>query len=291
MKPSRFAYHDPRTVPEALALLHELGDDAKVLAGGQSLMPMLNLRLARPEALIDINQIDALDEIALDEGTLRFGALIRHVMLERSPWTAQGWPIIPAALRHVAHPQIRNRGTVLGSVAHADPAAEMPVVLTALDARFEVRSVAGTREIVAADFFRSQMTTALEPTELLIACTVPALPPNTGCGFHEFARRHGDFALGGAAVVLTLAPDGTCADVRITLLGAGAVPVRAREAEAALRGHRLGDAAAEIARIAVGGIEPIAATVEEQRYRRRVVGVMCARSLESAQLAAEEAMQ
>ncbi|MGH2949241.1 MAG: FAD binding domain-containing protein, partial [Solirubrobacteraceae bacterium] len=208
MKPPPFEYDDPHDAGEAIALLAEHGDESKVLAGGQSLVPLLNFRLARPERLIDVNRIGELAYVRRRDGVLRIGALTRQATLERSRVVAENWPLLTEAMRLVAHPQIRNRGTVGGSVAHADPAAELPVAFTALDATFHARSARGARAIRAADFFRTHLTTALEPDELLVEIEVAPLPPRTGSAFTEFARRHGDFGLGGAAVLVTLAPDG-----------------------------------------------------------------------------------
>jgi carbon-monoxide dehydrogenase medium subunit len=220
VKPAPFAYEDPRGIDEVLGLLAREGEDVKVLAGGQSLVPLLNFRLARPDRLVDINRVEELSYLRRDGDVLRIGALARQVDLERSEEVISGWPLLAQAVRHVGHPQIRARGTVCGSVAHADPAAELPVALLALDARFHVRSLRGARTLGGEELFIGFLTTVLEPDELLVEIEVPALPAGSGSAFVEHARTHGDFALGGAAAVVG-------ADrARLALLGAGPVPVR-----------------------------------------------------------------
>ena len=240
MKPPPFDYEDPATVEEALDLLAQRGADGKVLAGGQSLVPLLNFRLTRPDVLIDVNGLQSLAYVRRDRGVLRIGALTRHATLERSPLVREHWPLLADAVRWVGHPQIRNRGTVGGSAVHADPAAELPVALTALDATFTVRSRRGERTLTCAEMFRSQLESGLEDDELLIEIAVPPMATQRGWAFEEYARRHGDFALGGAAVALAFDGAGTCRDAAIALLGAGPTPLRARAAERALAGERVG---------------------------------------------------
>jgi CO/xanthine dehydrogenase FAD-binding subunit len=275
VKPPPFEYEDPRELDAALALLAEKGEDAKVLAGGQSLVPLLNFRLARPAVLVDINRVPGLAGIRAADGVLRIGALTRQATLERSPVVARRWPLLSHAVRWVAHPQIRNRGTVGGSVAHADPAAELPVALTALDARFEVRSARGSRTLGCSDFFVGQLQTALEPDELLTAIVVPRPVEPSGAAFAEFARRHGDFALGGAAVDLALEADGSCGRASIALLAAGATPIRATAAERSLQGRRPDeDAAREAAALSVDGVAPTGDMHGSSGYRRGVIEAM-----------------
>jgi CO/xanthine dehydrogenase FAD-binding subunit len=245
VKPAPFAYDEPRSVDEAVDLLARYGDDAKVLAGGQSLIPLLNFRLARPERLVDVNRIDELAYIRRREGTLHIGAVTRVASLERSPLVAARWPLLVEAARLAGHPQIRSRGTVGGSVAHADPASELPAALTALGATFHVRSRRGDRTLGADDFFVAQLTTALEPDELLVGITVPALPSHTGTAIVEQARVHGDFALGGSAVVV--GPH----RASIVLLAAGPTPLRTVEAEEALLN---GAGVDDVAELAAGGL-------------------------------------
>jgi CO/xanthine dehydrogenase FAD-binding subunit len=214
VKPAPFAYAAPASLDEALALV---GDDARPLAGGQSLVPMLNFRLARPARLVDLEHA-GLDYVRAD-GVLRIGAMTRQATIERSEEIAAGWPLLRQAVRHVGHPQIRARGTVGGSVAHADPKAELPVALAALGARFHVRSAAGARTLVAGELFRGPLMTALAPDELLIEIEVPPLPPGARTAFAEHARTHGDFAIAGVAAVV--AGDG----LTLGLLGAAFTPV------------------------------------------------------------------
>lgn len=265
MKPPPFAYEAPRGLDEALALLAEHGDDAKVLAGGQSLVPLLNFRLARPALLVDVNRVPGLAYLRREQGTLRIGALTRQAALERSQLVARGWPLLREAVRHVGHPQTRNRGTVGGSVAHADPAAELPVALTALDARFHVRSRRGARTLAADELFVTHLTTSLEPDELLVEIEVPAPPAGARLGFAELALTHGDFALAGAAVVV--AP-GRAA---VALLGASDTPVRAPAAERALAE---GASPREAGALAAEGVE--------DDYRRALVAELVRRAAETA---------
>jgi CO/xanthine dehydrogenase FAD-binding subunit len=246
MKPAPFAYDAPETLEEALGLLQRAGEDAKVLAGGQSLVPLLNFRLARPERLVDLNRVAELAYLRREGDVLRIGALARHADLERSADVAAGWPLLAEAVRHVGHPQIRARGTVCGSVAHADPAAELPAALVALDARVHVRSAQGGRRVAAGEFFRSFFTTVLEPDEVVVEVEVPSPPAGSGGAFAEHSRTHGDFAVGGAAALVS------GEEARLVLLAAGPVPVRARDAEGLL-GE--GASAAEAADAAVRDLE------------------------------------
>lgn len=283
MKPARFAYEAPETVAEAVALLTEHGDDAKVLAGGQSLVPMLNFRLARPELLIDITRVTELEYVNTEGHTLRIGATTKQATGEAEEAVATGWPIIPEALRFLAHPQIRNAGTFGGSVSHADPAAELPAVLTALEATFHSRRDAGTRAIPASEFFVTHMTTALEPEELLTEIEVPALPDRSGTAFVEFARRSGDFALAGAAALLATDESGSCSHARLALLSAAPTPLRATAAEEALLGEDLaGVDLAEVARAATAGLEPTGDMHGSTEFRRNLLEQMALRALELA---------
>jgi CO/xanthine dehydrogenase FAD-binding subunit len=262
VKPAPFRYEAPRSVEAALALL---GEDVKVLAGGQSLVPVMNFRLARPATLVDINRVDSLATLRRRDRALHIGALTRHATLERSELVARGWPLLRQAVRHVGHPQIRSRGTVGGSCAHADPTAELPVALTALDARMHVRSLARRRVLGAGEFFVSHLTTALDDDELLVEVEVPPLPEGARTAFAEYARTHGDWALAGAAVVV--APG----HAAVALLGAGPAPARAADAEAALRA---GSGAAEAAELA--------AALIPDRWRAAVTFALVRRALEEA---------
>jgi CO/xanthine dehydrogenase FAD-binding subunit len=263
VKPAPFEYRAPASVEEALPLL---GEDSTLLAGGQSLVPLLNLRLARPELVVDINGIAELDYIGDGDGPLRIGAMTRQVTLERSDLVRQRWPLLHKAIRLVGHPQIRTRGTVGGSVAHADPAAELPVALTALGARFHLRSPGGTRAVDAWDFFLGPLYTVREADELLVEIEVPEQPDGARSGFAEHARTHGDFATAGAAAVV--APGGHAG---IVLLGAGPVPVRAEAAEQALAG---GAEPHEAAALAAEGIQ--------EQHRRALCTELVRRAIEEA---------
>jgi CO/xanthine dehydrogenase FAD-binding subunit len=290
LKPPPFEYDDPRTLSDALSLLAEHGDDAKVLAGGQSLVPLLNFRLARPERLIDINGVSELDYLRVEDGVMRIGALTRHSALERSVEVAERVPLLTEAVRLVGHVQIRNRGTVGGSVAHADPAAELPVAFTALEARFRVRSTAGEREVGADELFVTHLTTSLRADELLTEVLVHVPPPHTGSAFVEFSRRHGDFALGGAAVLVTLAAGGTCERARIALLAAAPTPLRAHEAEQVLVSAELTEAtAAEAAARAVAAVQPTGDIHGGSDYRRGLIQAMVRRAVLRAAERAKEA--
>lgn len=270
MKPAPFLYDAPETLEEALGLLAGGDEEAKVLAGGQSLVPLLNFRLARPDCLVDLNRVDELAYLRRDGDVLRIGALARHGDLERSAEVAAGWPLLAEAVRHVGHPQIRARGTVCGSVAHADPSAELPAAFVALDARFHVRSLRGPRTLAAGDFFLSFFTTVLEPDEVLVEIEVPRPPAGSGGAFAEHARTHGDFALGGAAAVLS------AGEARLVLLAAGPVPVRAHGAETlAVQGAP----AAETADAAVRDLELHG---EDAGWRRALLRELARRALTSA---------
>lgn len=290
MKPPRFDYFDPETVEEVLSLLHEYGDDAKVLAGGQSLVPLLNLRLARPAVIVSLRRLTSLDELSEANGVLRIGALTRQATLERSSVVARRSPLLREAVRYIGHPQIRNRGTVGGSAVHADPAAELPTALVVLDAVFQVESRDGSRRIQARDFFRGYLTTSLAPDELLVAIELPTQPKAAGIAFEEFARRPGDFALGGAAATISLDRTGACSGAAIGLLAAGPVPLRAVDAESILIGQRINpDSARAAAAAAVADIKPIADVHGDSGYRRAVVAAMCRRAILNAGAVATEA--
>jgi carbon-monoxide dehydrogenase medium subunit len=283
MKAPPFAYAAPSTVEEALALLARHGDDAKVLAGGQSLMPALNLRLAAPAVLVDINGIAALSEAAATPRGLRLGALVRHKRIGTDPAITGAVPLLGLAYPHIAHGPIRTRGTIGGSLAHADPSAEWPAVCLACDAVVELRGPDGARDVPAGEFFLGVFTTALQPGELLVAVRFPAWPEAPRSGFAEVARRHGDFAMVGAAVTADVGADGTCADARIVLFGASDRPIRRRAAEARLRGHVPTAALLrEAASLAGEGLEPPSDLHASAEYRRRVAPVMVRRALADA---------
>jgi aerobic carbon-monoxide dehydrogenase medium subunit len=285
VKPAPFDYFAPGTLDEALALLAEHGDDAKPLAGGQSLIPAMNFRLARPRVLVDLNRIGALSYIRAEKGEggggVEIGAMTRQRAVERSDLVARAAPLLTEAMPAIAHPQIRNRGTVGGSIAHADPSAELPAVALALDARFRARSATGERTIVVADFFKGMLETALEPGELLVEIALPPLRPRTGTAFLEVARRHGDYALVGVAALVTLDATGRCQAACIALLSVGDGPVLAVEAGKTLVGQQRSDellrAAADAA--AKRDVDPPSDIHASATYRRHLVAVLTRRAL------------
>ncbi|NOX61925.1 MAG: xanthine dehydrogenase family protein subunit M [Chloroflexi bacterium] len=285
MKPAPFKYHAPRSVDEAVELLAQYGYDAKVLAGGQSLIPTMNFRLAQPAVLIDLNAIPDLAYISpTRDGGLRLGAMTRHATVERDPQVAQIAPLVSAAMPLIAHPAIRNRGTFGGSIAHADPASELPAVIRALAARVVARSQRGERTIEAKDFFLGVFTTALEPDEMVVEVRIPPMPRNSGWSVREVARRHGDFALVGAAAWVQLNGGGRCSDARLAFFGVGDGPVLAEKAAALLAGQTPDDdliqAAADLAaREEVDPSSDIHATAE---FRRHLVRVLARQALSEA---------
>ena len=281
MKPPPFEYDVAGSLDEALSLFAEHGDEAKVLAGGQSLLPLLSLRLARPERLVDINRLDELTTIGNGDG-LRIGALVRQRAVERSADVAAANPLLAAAVRFIGHAAIRNRGTVGGSIAHGDPAAELPAVLVALDGEVEVASRRGTRRIAAADLYAGFLTTAVEPDELLTAVHLPSLAPGTGWSFQELSRRSGDFAIAGVAATVRL-DGGTIAEARIALSGMDQTPVRATAGEATLAGQApSADLWVAAAADAVGALDPPADLHGTSEYRRHLAGVLIRRALVEA---------
>jgi carbon-monoxide dehydrogenase medium subunit len=280
VKPAPFAYTDPRSLDEALAELARHADDAKVLAGGQSLVPMLNFRLARPAVIVDINRIGGLDGMEEAGGTLRAGALVRQRQLER--WAGARSPLLAAAMGHIGHAAIRNRGTVAGSLVHADPAAELPALLLALDGVVVARSARGERAIPASELFQGPLMTILRPDEIVTETrwTLPA--PTDGWGFHEVARRHGDFALVGAIAVVGLR-GGRLERVRVALFGAGPTPIRAAAVERALTGQSPAVAAfREAAQSAGRGLDAGADLHATAEYRRAVAATLMTRALSDA---------
>jgi carbon-monoxide dehydrogenase medium subunit len=288
MKPPVFDYIAPTSVEAAVAALAAAAGEAKVLAGGQSLMPMLNFRLLRPSILVDINRIAGLGFIAETADSMRIGALTRHFALETSPLIAKHFPVLSAAMTHVAHLAIRNRGTIGGSLSHADPAAELPMMALLLDAELHVAAVSGTRVVAARDFFLDTMAVALDGAELLTEIVLPKLPPQTGWGFEEVARRHGDFALAAVAATLTLS-EGKIAQARIALTGVGPTALRATEAEKILVGHVPDESLTRRAIAAVrDAITPETDLHASSDYRRHLAGVLAGRALAAAWRRAQE---
>jgi carbon-monoxide dehydrogenase medium subunit len=286
VKPAWFDYYAPRSVDEAVRILGDAGRDGRVLAGGQSLVPMLNFRIVSPAVLVDINRIEALSRLHVATDSLTVGALTRHADLLRSADVRAGWPLLHEATTQVAHPAIRNRGTVCGSVCHNDPAAEHPSVLVTLDGTVAIAGGAGRRELPAEKFFAGMLSNALEPGEMVVALRYPRPKAGTGAAFVEFARRLGDFAIAGAAAVLTMR-GGVCERARLTIVGMGEGPFRARAAEDTLAGRRLGsyghrDAFAEAAAKVVAAVDPADDVHASSAYRRHLAGVMTVRALEKA---------
>jgi len=242
MKPSAFEYFAPHTVEEAIALLERYGDEAKIIAGGQSLVPIINFRLGRPEVLIDINRIEELDYIREEGDGLVIGALTRERDLELSPPVRERCPILAKAVSFIGHVPIRNRGTIGGSLVHADPSGEIPTAVCALDAEMRVVGPSGERTLEPEEFFLTYLTTSLEPTEILVEVRIPALPQNIGWSFTELSRRSGDFAIVAVATVLFVEDGGLCKEARISLGGVASTPVRAEEAEELVSGQMMTDA-------------------------------------------------
>lgn len=283
MKPPRFEYFDPTTVEAALNLLGEHGENAKVLAGGQSLMPLLNFRLVRPQALVDLNGIDALAYVRPWDGGLAFGALTRQRALERSAVVRERCPLVAQAVPFIGHVAIRNRGTIGGTLAHADPAAELPAVVTALGGTLVLRSVRGERVLPAERFFVSYLTTAATPDEILVEVRLPGAAPRTGSAFQEVSRRHGDFALVGVAATVSLGADGVCTAASVAVAGVGPVPLRVDDATRLLLGEKPDERTlAEVGRRVSEQLTPDADLHASSEYRKQVAGVLVRRALGEA---------
>jgi carbon-monoxide dehydrogenase medium subunit len=282
MKPAKFKYHAPKDLSEALSLVAESGDESKVLAGGQSLVPSMNFRLARPAVLIDINGVGGIDGIDASSGHLSIGALARHVTLERPVVEGPLGRLLATAAHNVGHLPIRVRGTFGGSLAHADPAAEWCMIASLLDATIVASSVRGQREIPAADFFKTVFTTTLEPDEILTEVRLPRLGPGAEVGFVEFSRRAGDFAIVAASTVLEVA-DGRISSARVALGGVGGTPLRSPAAESVLTSNAPDDALFEEAGAAAArDVEPMGDIHGSAEYRRDLVRVLTRRALQSS---------
>ena len=293
MKAAPFAYHRPESVKEAADMLAEFGDEAKVLAGGQSLVPMLAMRLTHFDNLIDISRVDELCGIDLDDGAVRIGATTSHALVGMDDEVADSVPLLTMATPHIGHFQIRTRGTLGGAIAHADPAAEYAAVALALDADVEAHSSRGARTIPAAEFFTGLWETSLASDEILTAVRFPVWDGRSGFAVHEFARRHGDFAIAGAVAAVQVDADDRVSRCGVGLLGLGSTPLRGTTAEDALVGQTVsdlgGDAALEIARSTMAAIEDIPADLQgSSAYRARVGATMLARALSEALAAASE---
>jgi carbon-monoxide dehydrogenase medium subunit len=284
MKPAIFEYFAPATLDEALELLHEHGDEAKILAGGQSLMPLMNLRLARPKIIVDINWLSALNGIAsTGDGGLTIGALARQRAVEKSALVREQNPLLASAMPLIGHFQIRNRGTVGGSLAHADPAAELPALAVLFGCEFSLARKGGVRVVSAADFFLGYMVTTIEPGELLTEIRFPSWRPGTVWAFDEITRRKGDFALVGVALSAELDGSKNLQDVAIVMFGVGGKPQRVANVEAMLKGRRVDRGVLrELGRMVAEELEPDSDIHASAEYRKEVGGVLARRALESA---------
>jgi carbon-monoxide dehydrogenase medium subunit len=292
VKPASFAYHRPGTVEEALSVLAQNGSEAKPLAGGQSLIPAMNFRLARPSVLVDLNRIEEMAyvrgadgrTVGRSDGQLHIGAMTRQSVAERDASIAEWAPLLKETMPFIAHPQIRNRGTIGGSLAHADPAAELPSVMVALGATFQLRGPKGSRSILAEEFYTDLFATALQPGELLVDIAIPRMAPHTGWAFLEVSRRHGDYALAGVAALVSLDDKGKCREARIALLSVGDGPVLAKKAINALKGEKPGAKVIAEAAEAAGAkdIDPPGDMHASAAYRRQLTTVLTRRALEKA---------
>ncbi|HET9292333.1 MAG TPA: FAD binding domain-containing protein [Actinomycetes bacterium] len=282
MKPPVFAYHRPETVAEALDVLAEVGHDGKVLAGGQSLVPLLNMRLAAPAHLVDVNRLAELDVVAREPDGVRVGALARHARVEDDQAAAGAVPLLGQAIADIAHAAIRNRGTVVGSLVHADPAAELPAVLVLLGGTMELASAGGSRRVAAADFFLGPLESAVRPGELATAAVFPAPPAGSGSAWVEVARRHGDYAVCGVGALVTLDQGLRVGSARAALISAGPVPVPVDLTDAL--GGQPHDAAdwAGAGRLAAAAVDPEADIHASAAYRRHLAGVLTARAARAA---------
>lgn len=289
MKPAPFTYSAPAKLAEALALMQKYGDEAKILAGGQSLIPVMNFRLAQPARLVDLNGLAELSFIRAESDGLHIGAMTRQRMVERSPLVARHAPLVYETMPFIAHPQIRNRGTFGGSLAHADPAAELPAVAVAVDARLRLQRQGGERWVRAGDFFTGLFATDMAVDEILTEVVLPVPAPGTVTGFMEFARRHGDYALVGIAAALTFNPSQVCTSARLVYLSVGEMPLVAERASALLVGEKLTqeglDAAANLA--AQEEIAPSDDIHATAAYKRHLAEVLTRRVLQAVKEKAE----
>jgi len=279
VKPAKFEYHAPASVDEALAMLGRYDGEARVLAGGQSLVPMMNFRLATPRAIIDLNRIDGLSYIEDDGEVVRIGSMTRQRRLEFDPRVAAKLPLLREALRWVGHLPTRSRGTIGGSIAHADPSAEIPMVLQTLEGEVVARGAQGERRIPAQQLFQAALTTSLAPLEIITEVRLPAMPAQAVCAVEEFARRKGDFAI--AAVAVMLMRDGDrCIKARLATAGVSPASIRLRDAEAVLEQKGLGeDAIAEAADKAKAEVDPVSDLNGSAEYRRHLTGVLMSRAV------------
>jgi carbon-monoxide dehydrogenase medium subunit len=293
MKPATFDYHAPTTIDEALTLLQGADDaDAKLLAGGQSLVPAMNLRMARPAVLIDLNRVAGLEGIRYDDGEWRIGAMTRHSTIEDSLELAAQVPVLPAVVAQIGYRPIRNRGTIGGSLCHADPSAEWPLLARLLRMDIDLQSTRGSRTVAADEFFEGVFTTVVEPDELLTAVRFRLPTPAWRWGFTEFARKAGDFAVAAAGVLLTVG-DATITNASVVVTGTGGEPLRLDAVEAALAGTALDDEAAvrDVIAETANGLDVVADLHAPEAYRRRLVGVQVERALAQARRPATEELR
>jgi CO/xanthine dehydrogenase FAD-binding subunit len=293
MKPAPFEYYAPDSIEPALNLMNQYAGEAKILAGGQSLVPAMNFRVVQPSVLIDLNRVAELSYVREDDSVLRIGAMTRERQLEFSPLISKWAPLLKEAAPHIAHPQIRNRGTIGGSIVNADPAAELPVLMLALSARLKAKSVSGERWVDAQDFFMGMFTTALEPDEILVEIELPASPPRTGWSFMEIAPRAGDYALMGVAALVTLDENKRCEHSRLVYLNAGEGPVEAKEAEKLLIGESLDDGLIESAasKVSEYEINPFGNIHASPEFQRHLANVLTKKALKQATQRAEGILQ
>lgn len=283
MKPAPFEYHAPTSLEQALGLKNQFGDEAKILAGGQSLVPAMNFRVVQPSLLVDLNRVAELSYIR-EEDVIRVGAMTRERHLEFDPSIAKRTPLLSEAVPFIAHPQIRNRGTIGGSLVHADPAAELPVLMLALNARLKAKNISRERWIEARDFFAGMFTTALEADEILVEIELPFMPPRTGWSFMEVAPRAGDYALMGVAAQVTLDEAGKCKKARLVYLNAGEGPVEAKEATQLLEGEPPNEMLIEEAAAFAGDkeINPFGNVHASADFQRHLAKVLTKRTLKQA---------
>jgi len=284
MKPAPFEYYAPDSLEQAVDLFSQYVGDGKILAGGQSLVPAMNFRVVQPSVLIDLNRVGELSYIREDGDVIRIGAMTRERQLEFDSSIAKWTPLLHEAVPFIAHPQIRNRGTIGGSIVHADPAAELPVLMTALNARLKAKSVSGERWVDAKDFFVGMFTTALEPNEILIEIELPFMPARTGWSFVEVAPRAGDYAMMGVAALVTLDANGKCKGAKLVYLNAGEGPMEAKEAEKLLEGTTLGDTLVEEAAVIASEkeINPFGNTHASIDFQRHLAKVLTQKTLKLA---------
>jgi len=293
MKPAPFEYHVPDALEQALDLMHQHAGEAKILAGGQSLVPAMNFRVVQPSALIDLNRVAELSFIRQEGETIRVGAMTRERHLEFDSSIAKHLPLLTEATPFIAHPQIRNRGTIGGSIVNADPAAELPVLMLALNARLKAKNVSAERWIDARDFFTGMFSTALEPDEILVEIELPFMPQRTGWSFIEVAPRAGDYALMGVAALVTLDENGKCGQAMLVYLNAGEGPVDAKEAVKLLEGEMLNDALIESAAMHASEkeINPFGNVHTSPEFQRHLANVLTKNALKQALKRAEENLQ